>query len=50
MESRRAGFTTWDAETLERVCPIPGGLPIFGEDGEVVGSVGVSGMPASGHV
>jgi uncharacterized protein GlcG (DUF336 family) len=27
----------------ERVCPIPGGLPIFDGDGELVGSVGVSG-------
>lgn len=27
----------------ERVCPVPGGLPIFGEDGAVTGSVGVSG-------
>jgi len=27
----------------ERVCPVPGGLPIFDADGELVGSVGVSG-------
>lgn len=27
----------------ERVCPIPGGLPIFDKDEELVGSVGVSG-------
>ncbi|MDY6795156.1 MAG: heme-binding protein [Actinomycetota bacterium] len=27
----------------ERVCPIPGGLPIFGAGGELLGSVGVSG-------
>ena len=27
----------------ERVCPIPGGLPIIGADGELRGSVGVCG-------
>jgi uncharacterized protein GlcG (DUF336 family) len=27
----------------ERVCPIPGGLPIFNQDEELIGSVGVSG-------
>jgi uncharacterized protein GlcG (DUF336 family) len=27
----------------ERVCPIPGGLPIFNKDEELIGSVGVSG-------
>jgi uncharacterized protein GlcG (DUF336 family) len=27
----------------ERVCPIPGGLPVFEEDGELMHSVGVSG-------
>ena len=29
----------------ERVCPIPGGLPVFDEDGELMHSVGVSGGP-----
>jgi uncharacterized protein GlcG (DUF336 family) len=27
----------------ERVCPVPGGLPIFDADGELIGSVGVAG-------
>jgi len=27
----------------ERVCPIPGGLPVFGKDGELKGSIGVAG-------
>jgi uncharacterized protein GlcG (DUF336 family) len=27
----------------ERVCPVPGGLPMFDADGELIGSVGVAG-------
>jgi uncharacterized protein GlcG (DUF336 family) len=27
----------------ERVCPVPGGLPILGDDGEQIGSIGVAG-------
>ena len=27
----------------ERFCPVPGGVPVFGEDGELVGAIGVAG-------
>lgn len=34
----------------ERFCPVPGGLPILGEDGELLGSVGVAGGTAAQDV